>query len=71
MNIITISFEEPLILIVKDEVVRVIAFQTAEHGNIKFGIQAPRSINVHREEIFQAIQQQLELQKGYVGTIDT
>jgi carbon storage regulator len=58
MNIITLSFEEPLMINIQGELVQVIAFKTPEHGNIKFGINAPRSINVHREEIYLAIQSQ-------------
>lgn len=63
MNIITIPFEEPLIICVAGEIVQVIAFKTQEHGNIKFGIQAPRSINVHREEIYLAIKQKQLLEE--------
>ncbi len=58
MNIINISFEEPLILTIDGSLVHVVAFKTAEHGNIKFGVEAPRSINVHREEVFLAIKKQ-------------
>lgn len=57
MDIISLQFEEPLLIRIKDAVVKVQAFKTPEHGNIKFGIEAPRSINVHREEIFHAIKQ--------------
>ncbi|KTC69405.1 carbon storage regulator CsrA [Legionella birminghamensis] len=57
MEIITVSFEEPLAVCINGEVVQVIAFKTPEHGNIKFGVDAPRSIKVHREEIHQAIKQ--------------
>ncbi|MCX7116583.1 MAG: carbon storage regulator [Legionellales bacterium] len=63
MNIVTISFEEPLIISVNNELVQLIAFKTQEHGNVKFGIEAPRTVNVHREEIYHAIklkQQQLD-----------
>lgn len=63
MNIVTISFEKPIFISVDGEVVRLIAFKTPEHGNIKFGVQAPRSINVHREEIYHAIKQKLEQAK--------
>lgn len=57
MNIVTIEFEEPLIFTVEGEHVQLVAFKTLEHGNIKFGVQAPRTINVHREEIYHAIKQ--------------
>lgn len=55
MDIITLQFEEPLIIDIADTVVKILAFKTQEHGNIKFGVEAPRSVNVHREEIFHAI----------------
>ncbi len=57
MDIISLQFEEPLIIRVADTVVKILAFKTQEHGNIKFGVDAPRTINVHREEIFHAIKQ--------------
>lgn len=66
MNILTLSFEEPIILTVDGAAVRVVAFKTQEHGNIKFGVDAPRSVNVHREEIYHAIklkEQLAELEK--------
>ncbi len=55
MNIMMIAFEEPLTFVISGQRVRVVAFKTQEPGNIKFGIDAPRSIQVHREEIYQAI----------------
>lgn len=64
MDIITINFEEHLILNVGGEHVQLVAFKTLEHGNIKFGVQAPRSINVHREEIYQAIKQKNNVNQG-------
>ena len=57
MDIVTLSFEEPLIITINNEKVHVVAFKTPEHGNIKFGVNASRSINVHREEIYNAIKQ--------------
>ena len=60
MNIVTIDFEEPLILLVNNEAIRVVAFKTQEHGHIKFGVDAPRSIKVHREEVYLAIKKQEE-----------
>jgi carbon storage regulator len=57
MDIISLQFEEPLIISIADTVVKILAFKTQEHGNIKFGVEAPRSMKVHREEIFHAIKQ--------------
>lgn len=57
MDILSLQFEEPLMIRIGDTVVKILAFKTQEHGNIKFGVDAPRSINVHREEIFHAIKQ--------------
>jgi len=60
MNIVTVSFEETLYISLDGEIVQLVAFKTPEHGNIKFGVSAPRSINVHREEIYHAIKQKKE-----------
>jgi len=57
MNVLTVLFEEPLTVHINDEIIRIIAFKTLEQDNIKFGVQAPRSIQVHREEIYNAIKQ--------------
>lgn len=57
MNIVTVPFEEPLTVKVNGAVVQIVAFKTSEHGNIKFGVEAPRSVEVHREEIYHAIKQ--------------
>jgi carbon storage regulator len=57
MDIVSLYFEEPLMININDTIVKILAFKTQEHGNIKFGVEAPRSINVHREEIFHAIKQ--------------
>lgn len=57
MDIISLNYEEPLMIRIGDTTVKILAFKTAELGNIKFGVEAPRTINVHREEIFHAIKQ--------------
>ena len=57
MEIKTVPFEEPLTIIVDNQKIELIAFRTPEHGNIKFGVNAPRSVQVHREEIYHAIKQ--------------
>lgn len=55
MDIVTLDFEESLTLVVNGQKIRVVGFKTSEPGNIKFGIDAPRNVQVHREEIYQAI----------------
>lgn len=57
MDIVSLQFEESLIVQIGKTKVKILAFKTQEHGNVKFGVEAPRSINVHREEIFHAIKQ--------------
>ncbi len=63
MNIVTVPFEEPLNIVIAGQIVKVVAFKTQEHGNIKFGVDAPRNIDVHREEIYYAIKKQREENK--------
>ncbi len=60
MNIVSLPFEEPLTILVRGEKIKIVTFKTPEHGNIKFGIEAPRTVNIHREEIYRAIKQQEE-----------
>lgn len=64
MDIITVDFEESLMLSVDGEIARVVAFKTQEHGHIKFGVDAPRSLKVHREEVYLAIKKQAEEKQG-------
>jgi len=63
MNIVTVPFEEPLNIVIAGQIVKVVAFKTQEHGNIKFGVDAPRNIDVHREEIYYAIKKKREENK--------
>lgn len=60
MNILTVDYEEPIVLSINNQTVRLIAFSTQEHGHIKFGVEAPRSVKVHREEVYLAIKKQEE-----------
>lgn len=64
MQILNLPFEEPINITVQGKTVQIIAFQTLEHGNIKFGVNAPKSIGVHREEIYEAIKQKLNAQEN-------
>ncbi|KTC96542.1 carbon storage regulator [Legionella erythra] len=61
MDIINVSFEKPFTVMINGEAIEVVVFKTIEDGNIKFGIKAPRSVKVHREEIYQAIKQKEQL----------
>lgn len=63
MNILNVPFEDYLIVDLGHEIVKIIAFKTAEHGNVKFGVEAPRSIKVHREEIYHAIKEKEKLEE--------
>ncbi len=51
MDIINIEFEEPLTIKLNGEKANLTVFRTDEHGNVKFGVNAPRSMNIDREEI--------------------
>jgi carbon storage regulator len=57
MDILMLPFEEPLILKVNEHHIKIVTFRTPEHGNIKFGIDAPRSVKVNREEVYLAEQE--------------
>ncbi|NSL19591.1 carbon storage regulator [Tatlockia micdadei] len=52
MDIVNITFEEKLIFQIKDQIVTVFSRQGSQHGDIAFGISAPRAIHVDREEIY-------------------
>jgi carbon storage regulator len=55
MDIVMINFEQPLHINRNDSKVTLITFKTAEPGQVKFGVEAPKNIKVHREEVYQAI----------------
>ena len=46
MDIVNVEFEKEL-------KVTFICFKPDEHGNIKFGVNAPRQVAVNRQEIFE------------------
>ena len=51
MDIVNLSFEQPLTLSIKGETVQIMVFKTLEHGNIKFGVEASHKTSIDREEI--------------------
>ncbi|MGQ3892067.1 carbon storage regulator [Legionella sp. CNM-4043-24] len=51
MDIVRLDFEEKLFITLNEQRVELIAYKTNEQGNIKFGIDAPRSMRVNRAEI--------------------
>lgn len=52
MELISIPFNKQLIITKDNQQVVVNVFHTAEDGNIKLGIVAPKGIAVDREEIY-------------------
>lgn len=53
MDIVNVEFEKELKLTVNKQEVRLLCFKTDEHGNVKFGVNAPRQVAVNRQEIFE------------------
>ncbi|MBA3535852.1 MAG: carbon storage regulator [Tatlockia sp.] len=51
MDIVTINFEEKLVIDIRGKGVTLVAFHTREHEHITIGIDAPRSLRVNREEV--------------------
>lgn len=51
VNIIKIEFEKEMKLTVNQQEITLICFKADEHGNIKFGVNAPKNVGVNREEI--------------------
>ena len=51
MDIVNVEFEKEMKLTLNQQEVALICFKTDEHGNIKFGVNAPKNLGVNREEI--------------------
>lgn len=51
MDIITVSFEESLLIHINHEWVKFTTFKSTEPGHVKLGIEAPKTVSVHREEV--------------------
>lgn len=58
MDILSVPFETVFALTIKGELIKIRTFKTPEHGNIKFGIEAPKSVTINREEIHLALVEQ-------------
>lgn len=61
MEIHSIEFEKPFTLLIQNQTIQVTIFVTDEHGNVKFGIDAPRGVAVNREEIHFAKLEKLKM----------
>ena len=68
MEIVTLPFENKLILTLENQTVQITAFLTEDPGNIKLGINAPRDVAVNREEIHIIKQRQLNATKEITPT---
>ena len=62
MEIISVDFEQGVSITINGEKVTLIAFKTLEPGNIKIGVNGPRSLSIDREEIYH--QKKLKLVHG-------
>lgn len=51
MDIVYVEFENKMYLTVNHQPISLVCFKTDEHGNVKFGVDAPRDVSVNREEI--------------------
>jgi carbon storage regulator CsrA len=61
MQILTIPFEEAFYVKLQHETVKIVTFTTNDPGIIKFGIEASRDVQIHREEIYESIKNQKKL----------
>ncbi len=52
MDILYFNFNDPLIIEVQQTQMKLTLYETSEPGQIKFGIDAPRSLQIDREEIY-------------------
>lgn len=55
MELITVAYEERLIMELDGKKVSLTVFPFKEPGCFNFGIDAPRDITIHREEIYKKI----------------
>jgi len=58
MKILTVEFEESFYVTIGSNIVKIITFPTNEVGNVKFGFEAPRDVQVNREEIYESMKSQ-------------
>ncbi|KTC84429.1 MULTISPECIES: carbon storage regulator [Legionella] len=52
MEIVNIFFEETLVIQINNQLVTILPKKSPQHGDISFGINAPKSISVDREEVY-------------------
>lgn len=61
MEIIHLPFEQTYTLDVYGQTIQITLYKTAEDGQVKFGINAPRQVKVNREEVYTRPLRKLQL----------
>lgn len=59
MEIIHLPFEQIYTLDIYGQTIQITLYKTAEEGQVKFGISAPRQVKVNREEVYTKQKQKL------------
>lgn len=65
MEITQVKFEDKIIITKNNQNIILTSFETNEHGNIKFGIDAPKGVSIDREEIYLLKQQKRRQEEFY------
>lgn len=58
MQIVKIDFEQSLYIQKNQDIIKLVCFPTQDPYVIKLGIDASKNISIHREEIYESIQNQ-------------
>lgn len=70
MEVTYIDFESPLILTINNQIVKIVLYASKEISSVQFGIDAPRTISVHREERYSSKKEQPKLEQKSTLRID-
>lgn len=64
MEIRNITLESRMVIISNNQKIYITPFLTSEPGNIKLGVDAPRGLEVNREEIYKQKQERLKIESS-------